>query len=387
MARFLFVVPPLTGHVNPTVAVGGALAARGHQVAWVGHPSVVEPLIGDGQLFPLPEEGPLAHPEQIRARAEAARGFQAFKQLWEDFFIPLAKAMLPGVERCLDDYRPDAVLVDQQTFAGALAARRRGLHWATLATTSARWETSLEQLPKVREWLQEQLVALQRDAGLEVAADLTSPELLLVFSSPLLAGPGYPPQTEFVGPAAAARRPIAFPWERLREGRRLFVSLGTLNAARAGGFYPLLKEALAAERMQVIVAASPEALPQAPENFLLQSPLPQLEILSKVQAVLCHAGHNTVCEALALGLPLALMPIRDDQPVVAQQVVEAGAGIRLRFGRTTPDELRTAIRRLFEEQPLRAAAQRIQASFAQAGGASAAASAIERLAMRLAHEA
>ncbi len=41
MARILFVVPPLTGHVNPTVSVGRALAARGHQVAWAAHPGAV----------------------------------------------------------------------------------------------------------------------------------------------------------------------------------------------------------------------------------------------------------------------------------------------------------------------------------------------------------
>ena len=30
MSRFLFVVPPLTGHVNPTIPVGRELAGRGH---------------------------------------------------------------------------------------------------------------------------------------------------------------------------------------------------------------------------------------------------------------------------------------------------------------------------------------------------------------------
>ena len=39
MSRFLFVVPPLTGHVNPTISVGRELAARGHQAAWCGEPS------------------------------------------------------------------------------------------------------------------------------------------------------------------------------------------------------------------------------------------------------------------------------------------------------------------------------------------------------------
>ena len=36
--RVLFVVPPLTGHTNPTVAVGAELITRGHEVAWCGDP-------------------------------------------------------------------------------------------------------------------------------------------------------------------------------------------------------------------------------------------------------------------------------------------------------------------------------------------------------------
>ncbi|MFE0381998.1 glycosyltransferase, partial [Streptomyces inhibens] len=41
--RVLFVVPPLAGHVNPTVAVAAELAARGHQVAWTGPAAALTP--------------------------------------------------------------------------------------------------------------------------------------------------------------------------------------------------------------------------------------------------------------------------------------------------------------------------------------------------------
>ena len=34
----MFVVPPFTGHVNPTVPVAKVLAQRGHEVAWTGVP-------------------------------------------------------------------------------------------------------------------------------------------------------------------------------------------------------------------------------------------------------------------------------------------------------------------------------------------------------------
>ena len=46
MARFLMVVLPLTGHLNGAVALGQALAANGHEVAWCGPETDLRPLVG-----------------------------------------------------------------------------------------------------------------------------------------------------------------------------------------------------------------------------------------------------------------------------------------------------------------------------------------------------
>src|SRR5574337_782284 len=99
MRRFLFVVPPLTGHTNPTVSVARALEARGHKVAWVGHPGKVRPLLPAGaRLFALSEQVAPDHAAQVSDRARAVRGAAALKFLWEDFLAPLARQMRPGIE-------------------------------------------------------------------------------------------------------------------------------------------------------------------------------------------------------------------------------------------------------------------------------------------------
>ena len=94
-----------------------------------------------------------------------------------------------------------------------------------------------------------------------------------------------------------------------------------------------------------------------------------------------HGGHNTVCEALAQGVPLVLAPIRDDQPIVADQVVRAGAGVRVRFGRVGSQELRDAVAGVLADPDIRQAAAAIARSFRAAGGASAAADVIESIAV------
>ena len=116
-----------------------------------------------------------------------------------------------------------------------------------------------------------------------------------------------------------------------------------------------------------------------PDNFIVQNYLPQLALLKKINAVVCHAGQNTVSETLAHGLPLVVIPIDHDQGLVATQVVASGAGRRVRWGRLQAGELKSAIKDVLENDDYRVAARRIQRSFEKAGGAKRAAELVETL--------
>jgi MGT family glycosyltransferase len=155
--------------------------------------------------------------------------------------------------------------------------------------------------------------------------------------------------------------------------------MGTVNAELSGRFYATAVEALADQPYQVVLVAPPELVPHTPANFIHQRYVPQLALLSRVDAVLCHGGHNTTCEALAHGLPLAIAPIKDDQPIVADQVVAAGAGVRLKYGRVQAPELRDTVARVLADPAMRANAARIRDSFIAAGGAPKAAEHLEAL--------
>lgn len=385
MARFLFVVPPLTGHVNPTVSVAGALTARGHDVAWVGHPGKVGPLLPAGaRLHALDDRVPAEILDRAQERAATVRGLAALKFLWEDFLLPLARAMRPAVEEVVREHRPDVLVVDQQAFGGALVARRLGLPWATFATTSASVTEPLLDLPKVLAWRDERLRELEHEAGLEpVAEPDRSPALVVVFSTRVLVGESlsFPPHYAFVGPSILERpEPTPFPWEQLGPRPRVLVSLGTVNAERGRRFFGVVAEALANLDVRAVVVAPAAQLPTPPPNVLRRDYVPQLELLPEMDAVICHAGHNTTCEAFAHGLPLVVAPIKDDQPVVADQVVASGAGLRVKFGRVGAATLREALTRVLHEPRFRAAAGRIAESFRAAGGEERAADLLEGLA-------
>lgn len=384
--RFLFVVPPLVGHVKPTVSVGLELLRRGHEVAWVGHERAVRPLLPEGaRLFALGDALPEATFRDEAARAERARGLEALKLLWERFLVPLAQSMLPDVRATLGAFRPDVVIVDQQTLAGAVAAEERGIPWVTSATTAAGVTDPLVVLPKVREWLLAQQSALFRDAGLTPPEppDL-SPRLVLVFSTEALAKPSspLPPQVHFVGPALSHRvETTPFPWEALDPARKLvLISLGTVPSEGAARFYGVVAEAFAdAPGLQLVLVAPDGALPTPPPSFIVRPFVPQLALLARASAVVSHAGQNTVSETLARGLPLVVLPIKYDQSVIASQVEQAGAGLRLKFGRVRADELHAAVLRVLSEPQFAENAARIGASFAAAGGAPAAAELLEAI--------
>jgi MGT family glycosyltransferase len=384
MARFLFVVPPLTGHVNPTVSVGQRLVDRGHEVAWVAHPSRVATLLPPGaRLFPLEEPTDPDLARDTVARAHRARGMASLKLLWEDFLVPLARSTRDGVDAAAEAFAPEVMVVDQQAIAGSLVARLRGSTWATSVTTSASVGNDPEAFPKVRAWQEALLMGLQEEVGLEpLPKGDRSPHLVLVFSTEALVGAldAFPPHYAFVGPAFGTRPAVVdFPWDALRPEPKVLVSLGTVNAEQGARFYRAVVEGLGDQPCQVILVAPEALVGPLPDNFIRRDYVPQVALLEHVDVVVSHGGHNTVCESIAHGVPLVVTPIKHDQPVIARQVVTAGVGLRLRFGRIRGADLRQAVHQLLHEPAFREAAHRVADSFRRAGGAERAAEHLEAL--------
>ncbi len=293
--------------------------------------------------------------------------------------------MVPGVAAAGDEFTPDVMVVDQQALAGALVARRRGLRWATSATTPAELTDQYSTLPALGEWARQRVADLQPERSRSSSVDLRfSDHLVLAFTTLALVGNvcALPDHYVFVGPAIGRRAGGGqFPHAWLDPCREhLLVSLGTVNPAVGQRFFATAVEAFEplADRLQAILVAPPNLVDPPPDHVLVREFVPQLELLPHLHAVVSHGGHNTVCEALAHGLPLVVAPIRDDQPVIAKQVVAAGAGIRVHFGRVGAGELREAVTTVLDDPCYRIAAQRVQASFA-AGGAVLAADYLEKL--------
>jgi len=378
LGRFLFVTPPLTGHVNPAVGVAAALTARGHQVAWAGRPEVIRRLAGDGaDVFPC------AVPRRLPERDASLKGPAAFRFLWEEFLIPLAEAMAPGVRAAIGRFRPQVVVADQQAIAGGLVADGLGLPWVTSATTSAELVDPLAGLPKVAAWLDDLLDGLRARIDGGPADPRMSPHGVLAFTTRELLGPApLPSRVRLVGPSIGGRAPTGgFPWDRLDPSvPTVFVTLGTANADAAGDFLRAAARGLSeVDGIRTVIADPGGAVGPVGDTVLVVPQVPQMALLARVDAVVCHGGHNTVCESLWHGVPLVVAPIRDDQPIIAGQVVDAGAGVRLRFGKAKPERIAAAVTKVLGDPGYRSAAEKVGASFREAGGAATAADHLEAL--------
>lgn len=380
MSRFLFVSLPLTGHVNPMAAVAKTLTAQGHDVAWAGSEAYLRPLVGpDAEIQQIP-----LRPH----RRQADRGMAAAKTRWEEYIVPHCKVSLKGVDKAVRAFAPDVIAVDQHAIAGALVAHRYGLPWASMAPTTMELTRPYRALPKVEAWIHGHLAKMWADAGLpgEPPHDLRfSPHLLIAFTGTALTGElSWPDNAVLVGPALAERpADLDFPRDWLDPGRKhVLISMGTLAAENSHGFYQRALEAVRplGERVQVILTAPPESVPEAPDHVLVRNRVPVLELMPQLHAVVSHGGLNTVCEALAHGVPLVVAPIKGDQPINASQVAAAGAGVRVSFARVRPEALRAALVSVLEEPSIGKAAAAVRDSFAAAGGAAAASARMARLA-------
>lgn len=144
-----------------------------------------------------------------------------------------------------------------------------------------------------------------------------------------------------------------------------------------GRLVELALEALAGEPFHVVAT-----MPSAPSIGLEVSDkatvvpfAPHTPILRRSVCAITHGGMGATQKALALGVPVCAVPFGRDQFEVARRLEVNAAGSRLPARRLRPGRLRTKVGEAIDCRP---GAERIARAFATAGGAQAAADAVER---------
>jgi UDP:flavonoid glycosyltransferase YjiC (YdhE family) len=110
-----------------------------------------------------------------------------------------------------------------------------------------------------------------------------------------------------------------------------------------------------AERDDLLVIGTTGGVPVStlkravPKNAMVFSYLPWDELLEHASVFVTNGGFGSVCRALGLGLPMVIAGKGEDKAEVAMRVAHAGAGIDLRTDRPTPEALQNAIDAVLKE--------------------------------------
>ncbi|MGE3276697.1 MAG: glycosyltransferase [Vicinamibacterales bacterium] len=416
MARIGVFCQPETGHLNPTIALGEGLVARGHAVT----------------LFSVPDaeaaarRGGLAH-VAIGARhfpaGTAARRARDLARLagvaaavrsgyWTGCY---ADGVFDDAAAALSAHPQDLLLVDQIDVAAHTVAGHLGLPFVTIALCLIMnhdahqpvW--SLEPTPDPpaltpanRSW-QAVFEALYRPhitrlntwrgrhgrppiAGL---AELWSP-LAQVSQQP----EGFdfpralPRHFHFAGPfsSARARRAVAFPWDRLTGRPIIYAAFGSLvngDVERAQA----IAHAAASLDVQLVLSlgggGTAADLPGLAGDAVVVSYAPQLELLARASVMITHAGLNSVLECLSAGVPMVAVPITNDEFAIASRIAWNGAGRVVHAEACTPGALHEALDAVLNVPSYRDTARRFQATIAARPGVDRAADIVEGVLERI----
>ncbi|MEV0891781.1 macrolide family glycosyltransferase [Promicromonospora sp. NPDC050262] len=387
MSTVAFLNIGMHGYVNPTLPVVAELVRRGHTVTYHTTPAFAAQIEAAGARVHLYPGGDLPLPDPPIPLAMMAGLAHA------------AVGLLPSVLTDLRAARPDLVVHGAACPWGAVAARELGVPAAATFTTFAfnrqvpspgRMSTELLAAaaahPGIAGGYARARWALNRGydtSGLPLTDLMDAREPLnLVFTSRAFQ-PGadaFDASFRFVGASVGSRLPDpAFAADRL-ESPVLYASLGTVFDA-GPGLLRTFATALAPLGGTVVVSTGhtdPADLGELPANVLARPSVPQLQVLAQAALFVTHGGMNSVNEAMLAGVPTLVVPQGADQPLVAQRVVELGAGLALGTQDATPESVYTLARRLLREPRFRAAAGVQRDAQEEAGGALRAADELER---------
>ncbi len=361
--RFLFTSVPMVGHFHAMVPYARALVERGHEVVFAtgarfgevvrrsgfGHAAAGLDHDASADVFPsLPEWPSIVERFQDPAVAQL-----------HGFAEALAPRMLADLVPLAASWKPDVVVRDPVELGGYLAAELAGIPHATVV-----WGIYIGFQAAAAGAVH----ALRARQGLPDDPGLASLDRFLLLS----AMPASWPYPECPVPRALHRfqvppfdtsgEEVLPDWLARPASRPLVhVTLGT-TFHRTPGIFGALLAALEGEDLDAVVTVGrtmdPAALGPLPGNVRVARYIPLSLLLPRCDAIVFHAGFNSIHSALWHGVPMVLTPLgAGDQPWNARRCESLGAGVMVEGQPPAPDALRLALRAVLREPATRSRAR------------------------------
>ncbi|APU15480.1 MULTISPECIES: activator-dependent family glycosyltransferase [Actinoalloteichus] len=394
--RVLFTTFSARTHLYPMVPLAWAFRVAGHEVVVASQPILTDviteaglPAVSVGADFSTAEivanaDDDIAKPVEIFGLEpesldweELTRGYRSFLKAG---VIPFNDSMVDDLVDFAVDWRPDLVIWEPITFAGAVAARVTGAAHARLLWGQDVWTRTREHFVALRdgrpageqtdlqaEWLTD---VLQRH-GATFHEDVVNGQWTIdpmpAATRLAAATPSVPMQyVPYNG-----RSPIPN-WLREPSTRpRICVTIGISQREYEHVPGPgqqdigMILDAIADLDAEVVVTLTERQ--QAALADSLRHPnvravefVPLHALLPTCAAVVHHGGAGTYSTALAAGVPQLIIPNMFDTVLKARQLTDLGAGLHIHSADLTGAEVRAGLVRMLTEPSFQESAARLR---------------------------
>ncbi|TWD95700.1 MGT family glycosyltransferase [Neobacillus bataviensis] len=383
MARVLFINAGSEGHINPTIGVVQELISRGEEVVYFTIEAFRERIEKTGATVRT-----LEGQKFITAFMSGGRNYLLERI---NGLLLTADIVIPSVLEQIKGEHFDYIIHDSMFGCGRLLSQILKLpainSCTSFAQTKESFDKMLEQLsknipPEVVKEINDEYLRLTAMVKEKYDVEIDSPYEVFCNPSPLTIvyttrefqpfGEAFDQTYKFIGPSISTRFiQENFDLTVIRGKRPIYISLGTVFN-QAIDFYKLCFKAFGNTDHTVVMSIGEKAqitdLGEIPKNFIVKNYVPQTEILRYTKLFITHGGMNSTHEGLYYGVPLIVIPQSADQPIIAGQVANIGAGIKLQMDGLTANQLREAADHVLNSPSIHKAVSNIRESFQKSGG-------------------
>jgi UDP:flavonoid glycosyltransferase YjiC (YdhE family) len=408
MARIVITTIGSSGDLNPFLALGLGLRARGHEVVFAVEERMRPPLEDLGfEIARLTGDGHQALAPYTRQLFGAMNPFASVRMIVDHYILPSLPAKVEELRLACEG--ADLLVSAAVAIAASFVADLTGIPWASVALSpvtlpSAELEPQQPIFPLparlqsfynrsgwaiggmvIRRMVDRPVNEVRRRFGLPPRRDIMQWGNLSTAFTAVAVSPAFVPRPHD-WPAFARMTGFLFwdtpeDWIEPRDLTSFLADEGPVIAVSTGSMAPDLGEAFARfykTSLSAILGVDARALVIGADPNILPDPLPQgvysvpfapfSRVYPRCAAVIHHGGVGTTAQALRAGVPALVVPWGADQFYDGGRVQRLGAGRWMQRRFYTEERALHALERLLREGRYRARAEAIAGRIAREDG-------------------